>query len=199
MQRIELSKAIEALQNGDIVVYPTDTLYALGVDIYNKDAVRKVFEVKKRPLDNPLPVAVSNLVDIEKIAFVSDIARDLAEYFLPGPLTMILNKKSVILDVVTGGLDNVAVRIPDNDVALELLSRYGPITVTSANVHGKEVPDIISDIKMQFNSDDVAVYLDYGKLNGLPSTIVDMTAGKPRIVRDGAITKKEILDVIEHG
>jgi len=199
MQRIELSKAIEALQNGDIVVYPTDTLYAFGVDIYNKGAVEKVFEVKKRPLDNPLPVAVSNLVDIEKIAFVSDIARDLAEYFLPGPLTMILNKKSVILDVVTGGLDNVAVRIPDNDVALELLSQYGPITVTSANVHGKEVPDIISEIKMQFNSDDIAVYLDYGKLNGLPSTIVDMTAGKPRIVRDGAITKDEILDVIEHG
>jgi len=199
MQRIELSKAIEALQNGDIVVYPTDTLYAFGVDIYNKDAVKKVFKVKKRPLDNPLPIAVSNLVDIEKIAFVSDIARDLAEYFLPGPLTMILNKKSVVLDVVTGGLDNVAVRIPDNDVALELLSQYGPITVTSANVHGKEVPDIISDIKMQFNSDDVAVYLDYGKLNGLPSTIVDMTAGKPRIVRDGAITKEEILDVVEHG
>jgi len=199
MQRIELSKAIEALQNGDIVVYPTDTLYAFGVDIHNKDAVRKVFEVKKRPLDNPLPVAVSDLAYIEKIAFVSGIARDLAEQFLPGPLTMILNKKNVILDVITGGLDNVAVRIPDNDIALELLSRYGPLTVTSANVHGKEVPDIISDIKMQFNSDDVAVYLDYGKLNGLPSTIVDMTASKPRIVRDGAITKEEILDVIEHG
>jgi L-threonylcarbamoyladenylate synthase len=199
MQKIGLSKAIEALQNGDIVVYPTDTLYAFGVDIHNKDAVGKVFEVKKRPLDNPLPVAVSDLAYIEKIAFVSGIARDLAEQFLPGPLTMILNKKNVILDVITGGLDNVAVRIPDNDVALELLSRYGPLTVTSANVHGKEVPDIISDIKMQFNSDDVAVYLDYGKLNGLPSTIVDMTASKPRIVRDGAITKEEILDVIEHG
>jgi L-threonylcarbamoyladenylate synthase len=199
MQRVELFKAIEALQNGDIVVYPTDTLYAFGVDINNKGAVRKVFEVKKRPLDNPLPVAVSDLADIEKIAFVSGIARDLAEHFLPGPLTMILNKKSVILDVLTGGLDSVAVRIPDNDVALELLSRYGPLTVTSANVHGKEVPDIISDLKMQFNSDDVAVYLDYGKLNGLPSTIVDMTAGKSRIVRYGAITKEEILDVIERG
>jgi L-threonylcarbamoyladenylate synthase len=199
MQRIELSKAIESLQNGDIIVYPTDTLYAFGVDVYNKDAVKKVFEVKNRPLDNPLPVAVSNLVDIEKIAFMSDIARDLAEYFLPGPLTMILKKKSVILDVVTGGLDNVAVRIPDNDIALELLSRYGPITATSANVHGKEVPDIINDIKMQFNSDDVAVYLYYGKLKGPPSTIVDMTEGKPRILRDGAITKKEIFDAIKHG
>jgi len=199
MQRIELSKAIEALQNGNIVVYPTDTLYAFGVDIYNKDAVRKVFEVKKRPLDTPLSVAVSDIADIEKIAFVSGIARDLAEHFLPGPLTMILDKKSVILDVVTGGLDSVAVRIPDNNVALELLSGFGPLTVTSANVHGEEVPDTISDIKMQFNSDDVDVYLDYGKLNGLPSTIVDMTAGKSRIVRAGVITREEILDVIELG
>ena len=199
MLRIELSKAIEALQNGNIVVYPTDTLYAFGVDIYNKDAVRKVFEVKNRPLDTPLSVAVSDLADIEKIAFVSGIARDLVEHFLPGPLTIILNKKSVLFDVITGGLDNVAVRIPDNDVALELLSGYGPLTVTSANVHGEEVPDTISDIKMQFNSADVAVYLDYGKLNGLPSTIVDMTAGKPKIVRDGVITREEILDVIENG
>lgn len=196
MQKIELSKAIEALRSGDIVIYPTDTLYALGVDVYNENAVRKVFEVKKRPLNNPLPVAVSDILNIEKIAFVNDIARKLAEYFLPGPLAMILNKKSIIPDVVTGGLDNVAVRIPDNDVALELLSQYGPLTVTSANVHGKEVPDVVRDIMVQFNSDDVDVYLDYGKLNGLPSTIVDVTTSKPRIVREGTITKREILDVI---
>ena len=196
MQKIELSKAIEALRSGDIVIYPTDTLYALGVDVYNENAVRKVFEVKKRPLDNPLPVAVSDILNIEKIAFVNDIARKLAEYFLPGPLAMVLNKKSIIPDVVTGGLDNVAVRIPDNDVALELLSQYGPLTVTSANVHGKEVPDVVRDIMVQFNSDDVDVYLDYGKLNGLPSTIVDVTTSKPRIVREGTITKREILDVI---
>ena len=87
-------------------------------------------------------------------------------------------------------------RIPDNNVALELLSQYGPLTVTSANVHGKEVPDVVRDIMVQFNSDDVDVYLDYGKLNGLPSTIVDVTTSKPRIVREGTITKREILDVI---
>ena len=196
MQRIKLSKAIEALQNGNIIVYPTDTLYAFGVDIYNEYAVRNIFEVKKRPLDNPLPVAVSDFADIKKIAFVNSIARDLAEHFLPGPLTMVLSKKSVILDVITSGLDNVAVRIPDNDVALELLSSYGPLTVTSANVHGKDVSYTINDIKMQFSSYDVSVYLDYGELNGLPSTIVDLTTGKPRIVRDGAITRREILDVI---
>lgn len=196
MRKIELSKAIEALRSGGIVIYPTDTLYALGVDVYNEKAVRKIFEVKKRPLDNPLPVAVSDISNIEKIAFVNDNARKLAEYFLPGPLAMVLNKKSIIPDIVTGGLDNVAVRIPDNNVALELLSQYGPLTVTSANVHGKEVPDVTRDIMVQFNSSDVDVYLDYGKLNGSPSTIVDVTTSKPRIIREGTITKKEILDVI---
>ena len=196
MQRVDLSKAIKALQNGEIIVYPTDTLYAFGVDVFNKGAVRKVFDVKKRPLDSPLPVAVSDTFEIEKIAFMNGTGRELAEHFLPGPLTMILNKKNIIPDVVTGGLDNVAVRIPDNDIALELLSQYGPLTVTSANIHGNVVAEIISKIKMQFNSDDVAVYLNYGKLNGLPSTIVDVTSSKPRIVREGTITKREILDVI---
>jgi len=195
MQKIELYKAIEALRSGKIVIYPTDTLYALGVDVYNENSVRKIFEVKNRPPNNPLPVAVSDIVNIEKIAFVNGTARKLAEYFLPGPLTMILNKKSIIPDVVTGGLDNIAVRIPNNDLALKLLSQYCPLTVTSANIHGKEVPDIVRDIMIQFNSNDVDVYLDNGKLNGMPSTIVDVTTSKPRIVREGIITKKEILDV----
>jgi len=196
MQKIELYKAIEALRNGNIVIYPTDTLYALGVDVYNEESVRKIFEVKKRPLDNPLPVAVPDILNIEKIAFVNDTARKLAEYFLPGPLTMILNKKNIIPDIVTGGLYNIAVRIPNNDIALKLLSQYCPLTVTSANIHGKKVPDIVRDIISQFNSNYVNVYLDYGKINGLPSTIVDVTTSKPRIVREGIITKKDILDVI---
>lgn len=196
MYKIDLSGAIVALQSGDIIVYPTDTLYALGADVYNERAVRRVFKVKKRPLDDPLPIAMSDFDVVEKIAFVNDNVRLLAECFLPGSLTLVLNKKSIISDVITGGLGKVAVRIPDNDVALKLLSMFGPLTVTSANVHGMETPSLIRDIKMQFNVDDVAVYLDCGKLDGMPSTIVDMTAKKPRIVREGIITKREILDVI---
>ena len=196
MQRINLSKAIAALQDGDIVVYPTDTLYALGADVYNGGAVRRIFEIKRRPWGDPLPVAIASFDDIEEIAFVNDSARCLAECFLPGPLTLVLNKKRCISDVVTGGLDKVAVRIPDNDVALELLSRFAPLTVTSANVHSKKTSCIIKDIKMQFKGDDVAVYLDYGRLDSLPSTIVDMTASEPKIVREGIITKRAILDAI---
>jgi len=196
MHRIDLSKAIAALKDGNIVVYPTDTLYALGADIFNEKAVRKVFEIKKRPLDDSLSVAVSSFDDVERIAFVNDDARCLAECFLPGPLTLVLNKKNSISDVVTGGLDKVAVRIPANDVALDLLSRFGPLTATSANVHGMETHHRISDIKMQFKVDDIVVYIDYGGLEGLPSTIVDMTAEKPRILREGIITEREILDVI---
>lgn len=196
MQRVYLSKAITTLQEGGIVVYPTDTLYALGADIFNKGAVRRVFKIKKRPWNNPLPVAVSSFDGIEKIAFVNENARCLIECFLPGPLTLVLNRKSSVPGVVTGGLDKVAVRIPDNDVTLELLSQFGPLTVTSANIHGKKTPYLIKDVKMQFNVDDVAVYLDYGRLDGLPSTIVDMTSKEPRIVREGIITKREIMDVI---
>ena len=192
----DISKAISALKNGDIVVYPTDTLYGLGADIFNDDAVRKVFEIKERPTNMPLSVAISNYQELAKIAFTDDKTRRLANSFLPGKLTLILKKKDCISDIVTGGLDKVAVRIPDNEVALELLSRFGPITATSANVHGRETPGIINDIRMQFKDNDVSVYLDIGRLAGQPSTLIDMTGKEVKIVREGAIAKRDILDAI---
>jgi len=199
MSKIDLSKAITALKRGDVVVYPTDTLYALGVDAYNEGAVKRIFEIKKRPSDIPLSVAVASFDGIEGIAFGNDNARRLAERFLPGPLTLILKKKSTISKVVTGGLDKVAVRIPNNEVALELLSKFGPLTATSANVHGMKTPQYIKGIKKQFEGGDVAVYLDCGRLSSLPSTIVDVTTKTPEIIREGIITKKNILDAIRHG
>jgi len=199
MIKTDLSRAILALKHGDVVVYPTDTLYALGADIYNEDAVRRIFKIKNRPVNIPLSVAVANFESIESIAIVNDIAWRLAEHFLPGPLTLILNKKSTISSNITGGLDKVAVRIPDNEVALELLSKFGPLTATSANVHDMETPRDIEGIKKQFKDGDVAVYLDCGKLNALPSTIVDITTKTPKIIREGIITKKNILDAIRHG
>lgn len=196
MNKLDLSRAITALRNGGIIVYPTDTLYGLGADIYNVDAVRKVFEIKKRPLSNPLSIAVFSFDELKKIAFTDDKTRCLAESFLPGKLTLILNKKNCVSDVVTGGLDKVAVRIPNNEIALELLSEFGPLTATSANIHGTKTPGIISDISMQFKDDDVVVYLNIGKLEGQPSTIVDMTGKKIKIVREGAIAKRDILDAV---
>jgi len=196
MDKLDLSKAISALTNGEIIVYPTDTLYGLGADIYNVDAVRKVFEVKKRPMDNPLSVAVSSFDELKQIAYISASTKRLVESFLPGKLTLILIKRRYVSDVVTAGLDKIAIRIPNCKVTLELLSEFGPLTATSANIHGIKTPGIINDIRMQFKNNDIAVYLDIGKLDGQPSTIVDMTGKKIKILREGTIAKRDILDAI---
>ncbi len=187
--------AIVALKAGNLIVYPTDTLYALGADIFNDDSVTKVFTVKKRPFSNPLSVAVADFEAISKIAYTNEFVKQVVERFLPGSLTIILRKKESVSRLVTGGLDNIAVRIPDNKIALKLLSAFGPLTVTSANVHGKKTPYVIKDIMMQFTT-DILVYLDAGRLDAKPSTIVDLTLEKPRIVRKGSITLEEILDAI---
>jgi L-threonylcarbamoyladenylate synthase len=196
MDELDFTKAITALKKGEVIVYPTDTLYGLGADIYNKDAIRKVFEIKKRPTDNPLPVAVSDIDGIEKIAFLDEKSRSLIERFLPGKLTIVFKKKSVVPDTVTGGLRNIAIRIPDDKIALRLLSEFGPLTATSANIHGKKTPSVIKDIKMQFKERDIAVYLDVGRLEDRPSTIVDATGRTIKIIREGTISKKEIMGAI---
>ena len=114
MYKSDISKAISALKNGDIIVYPTDTLYGLGADIYNNDAVRKVFKIKKRPLNNPLSVAVSDFCELEKIAFADERTQQLVKQFLPGKLTLILKKKKNVSNIVTSGLDKGLAHLQKN-------------------------------------------------------------------------------------
>ena len=197
--KLDLSKAITSLLNGKIIVYPTDTLYGLGADIFNKDAVKKIFEIKKRPFKNPLPIAVSDYNMIEKIAFIDENSSKIIKSFLPGKLTLILRKKDTIPNIITGNTEKVAVRIPNNKIALKILEDFGPITATSANLHGLKTPAFINDIRMQFPLDDVAVYLDVGKLEGLPSTIIDASSNDVKIIREGAIKKEEIMEAIRNG
>lgn len=196
MVEFRIDRIIELLHNGELVVYPTDTLYALGADIFNETAVRKVFQVKKRPFNNPLPVAVSCLDEINSIAFINSKAEIICEKFLPGSLTIILPKKNNISDIVTGGLDKIAVRVPDNEIALELLKKYGPLTVTSANLHNGNALTNIKDIKEKIGERNVSSFIDYGVLGSAPSTIVDITSKEPSIIREGKITKKEIIGMI---
>ena len=195
MKKNDVSNAIKALKTGNLIVYPTDTLYALGTDIFNDDAVKRVFKVKKRPSSNPLSVAVANFDAITKIAYTNDVVKKVVERFLPGPLTIILQKKGSVSNVITSGLDKIAVRIPKNDIALDLLSAFGPLTVTSANIHGEKTPYVIKEIMMQFST-NISVYLDDGRLDAKPSTIVDLTSEKPTIVRKGSLTREEISDAI---
>ncbi len=195
----DLSKAFSALSNGEIIVYPTDTIYGLGADIFNKRAVKKIFEIKKRPLNMPLSVAVSDIDYLEQIAFLNRRIKKVIDSFLPGSLTIVLKKKKKVSRVVTSGLDKIAVRIPDNEIALELLSSFGPLTCTSANIHGEKTPSVISEIAMHFKPEDVSCYIDDGRLEGKPSTIVDLTGKTPKILRRGVISKKDIMDAINDG
>jgi len=197
MMNFDLSKVISSLKKGEVIVYPTDTIYGLGADIYNKDAISKVFEIKKRPKNNPLSVAVSSLNDLKNIAIVDKRVEQFVRNFLPGKLTLILNKKSIVPDFVTSGLNKIAVRIPNNPIALEIIKNFGPITATSANIHGKDTPSIVKKINMQFKK-EISIYVDYGKLIGIPSTIADLSEGKIQILREGEISKKYILERLKN-
>lgn len=198
MKKNDFSAAINALRKGELIIYPTDTLYALGADIYNQRAVKKVYDIKQRPYAIPLPVAVHSLEAIETLAFIDERVQTVGKTFLPGNVTMILKKKPRVPDVVTGGSDTIAVRIPNDPIALQLLSLYGPLTVTSANVHHKTTPAAVKDILEQLKT-PILVCLDDGTRDGAPSTIVDLSTKKPKIVRKGSITEKQLLDVISHG
>lgn len=193
-----LRRVVKALSNGKLIVYPTDTLYGLGADVFNEYAVEKVFKVKHRPLNLPLSIAVSDFDELEDICLVNETAMILAKKFLPGRLTMVLKKKKNIPDLVTSGLDKVAVRIPGNDTALRILSSFGPITCTSANIHGRSTPSTVDDIQKQLDVEDISVFVDDGRLDGKPSTIVDLSDGSLKVLREGDITKKQLLDVIKN-
>ena len=197
MKKEEIINAIKAVEKGEIIVYPTDTLYALGANIFNEEVIRRLFRIKKRPLSIPLPIAVFDYNDLDKIAYINKKTKKIVNKLLPGPLTLLLEKKKTIPKIVTGGLNTIAARIPNNEIALKLLSKTGPLTVTSANIHGKKTASIVKDLKKEFQN-DVSIFLDDGKLNKSPSTIVNLTTEKPIIVRQGAIKIEQIMKVIKH-
>tara|TARA_R110002124_G_scaffold79587_1_gene211488 strand:+ start:183 stop:1112 length:930 start_codon:yes stop_codon:yes gene_type:complete len=189
-------KYIQAIKNGNVVAFPTETVYGLGADAQNPEAIAKVFETKGRPSDNPLIVHISNSDQIHD--FVSNIpesAQLLIEEFWPGPLTLVFNKKPEVLDVVTAGLGTVAIRMPANEIALELISQTGPLVAPSANKSGAPSPTKASHIKADFG--DSVLLIDGGKTQvGLESTVLDLTGEDPIILRPGSIGKKELEIVL---
>jgi L-threonylcarbamoyladenylate synthase len=188
-----LRRASGVLKRGELVVYPTDTLYALGGNALNEKAALKVYEAKKRSLSKPLPIAVSDLRMMEKYAHLDRDAKTLADKYLPGALTLILEKKNLPA-LLTSDLDKVAVRIPANSAALELVRLVGgPVITTSANFTGEPPPVSIAEVPRELGAE---IALDQGNLGErVPSTIVDFT-GEPRIVREGKIKADEILSAV---
>lgn len=193
-----ISEAALLLQQGRLVAFPTETVYGLGADATNREAVKRIFAVKKRPFTHPL------IVHLADRSQVSDYAREiplefeqLANQFWPGPLTIILKKQPQVLDEVSGGLDTIGLRIPRHPIAKALLQEFGgAIAAPSANLFTHVSPTTAKGVSDELG-DAVDMILDGGQCEvGLESTIVDLSNNDPRILRPGMITYEEIAECL---
>jgi len=189
----DLQHYINLLRRGQLIIYPTDTLYALGADIYNTEALDLLYHLKSRPQNQAVPIGVSQLNQVKDLVEINSLATQLATHFLPGPLTLILTTKSSAPQHLKTQ-QSLAVRIPNQPIALQLYDSYGPLTLTSANLHGKQAYNV-SEITTQLNTTIQAI--DIGNLDGRPSTIVDVTQNEPKIIREGPITAQMIKEQLK--
>ncbi|MGH8700456.1 MAG: L-threonylcarbamoyladenylate synthase [Burkholderiales bacterium] len=190
----EFEQAVTVLRAGGLVAFPTETVYGLGADASNPAAVRKIFEAKGRPATHPVIVHLADAVQLANWAReIPEGARRLARKFWPGPLTVILKRSPRVSDVVTGGQDTVALRVPSHPLALQLLARFGGgIAAPSANRHGRVSATAAEHVRREFG-DALGCVLDGGEARiGIESAIVDLSGGKPVLLRPGWITAAEI-------
>ncbi len=179
-----IHKAIDILKDDGIILYPTDTIYGLGANIFSEKAVRKIYKIKQRPSEKPLSVLVSNYEGLSLVAEVSKKNEEIIKNYLPGPYTFILKKRTIVPSIVTSYTSKVGVRIPDNTIS-RLLSMNFPITTTSANISEEKVLTNPDDIVKQLKG-DVDLIIDVGEIKSpAPSTIIDLTGKKPVLVRKG--------------
>ncbi|KRN75285.1 hypothetical protein IV73_GL000448 [Weissella kandleri] len=197
-QATDLSAAVTALKRGRLVAFPTETVYGLGADAFNEKAVSKVYAAKGRPSDNPLIVHVATPSQVRDYAQVSEQAQQLMDAFWPGPLTIIL---PVVPDklskLVTGGLQTVASRLPDNAVTRQLINAVGsPLVGPSANTSGKPSPTIAEHVYHDLHGKIAGVVDDGATKIGVESTVIDLSTDSPAILRPGKITGPEIEAVL---
>lgn len=194
----ELKVICNLIKNGELVIFPTETVYGIGANALDKDAVSKIFVAKGRPADNPLIVHIADKRDIEKyVREVTPVEQKLIDTFMPGPFTLILPKKDIIPDIVSGGLDTIGIRMPSNVIARGIISFSGvPIAAPSANVSGRPSGTSIEDIRKELEG-RVSAIIDGGETEiGLESTVVKVIHEIPVILRPGKITDKDIIDAV---
>jgi L-threonylcarbamoyladenylate synthase len=191
--------AVQTIKEGGLLVYPTDTLYGLGADAMNPGAIGKVFEAKDRPEDAPISVAVSDVEMMRKVANLSPWMENVVEALIPRPITFLLPKKKGVPSTLTAGSDVLGVRIPNHMFALTVIGETGPITTTSANLHGGHNPRTARSAIRQLG-EAVDLYVDCGKTAfGKASTVIDLTGDRPdkvSISRKGAADRAEISRII---
>ena len=198
IKKDELNNIVKLVQYGEVIIFPTETVYGIGANALDENAVKKVFEAKNRPKDNPLIVLVSKKEDIKNVAQnISEIEQILIDNFMPGPFTLVLEKKESVPDIVSAGSNYVGIRIPDNKIAQEIIELSGvPIVGPSANISGKLSGTNAEDIKEELE-DKVSVIIDGGQTNiGIESTVVKVIDGVPTILRPGKVTLEEIEKVV---
>ncbi len=195
----KLLKPAQIIKNGGLVIFPTETVYGIGTNALNSKAVKKLYEVKKRPYEKPISLLVNSIEMIENIAKdITKLEYELIKKFFPGPLTIILKKKENISNIVTANKETVGVRMPQNDIALKLIEYAGvPIATPSANISGKPSGTNMKDIMRDFEK-KVEYFIDNGSSKiGQASTIVQIIDETPYILRKGAISELEIKKVID--
>jgi L-threonylcarbamoyladenylate synthase len=192
-----VERAIRILKNGGIVAFPTDTIYGLGANAFNEDAVLRIYEAKVRPRNFALTLLLADTSQIKLVAEnVPKIAWKLAEKFMPGALTIVLNKSMAVSNMVTGEGNTIAVRIPNHPVPIALVKGLGaPITGTSANISGGNNPLTAEDVFKQLRY-KIDMIIDGGRCPlGVASTVLDLTTNPPKIIREGAISRDQIESV----
>lgn len=193
-----MEQAGRIIREGGLVAFPTETVYGLGANALDEEAAKKTYEAKGRPSDNPLIIHIADISDLNRIVQnISNKAMDLAEAFWPGPLTMIFEKSDIVPYGTTGGLDTVAVRMPNDLIARELiLEGGGYVSAPSANTSGRPSPTTAKHVEEDMTG-RIDMILDGGSVDiGVESTIVDMTTEPPMILRPGAVTKQMLEEVI---
>ena len=193
----KLKEPAKIIREGGIVIFPTETVYGIGTNGLNKKAIKRLYEVKQRPINKPITLLISDIEMINKIAKnITKLEYDLMNTFFPGPLTIILQKKDIIPDILTANGNTIGIRMPSGKIARKLIKYAGiPIATPSANISGKPSGTNIKDIKKDFEG-KVDCFIDNGESKlGIPSTIVKVVNNVPHILRKGSISEEEIKKI----
>ncbi|MBS3123264.1 threonylcarbamoyl-AMP synthase [Candidatus Woesearchaeota archaeon] len=189
----QLKKAAQLIKCGELVAFPTETVYGLGANALDPKAVKKIFKAKGRPSDNPLIVHISKEEQLHEIAVVTNKTKKLIQKFWPGPLTIVLKKKKIIPPEVTGGLDTVAIRMPKNKIALAIINLASvPIAAPSANISGKPSGTSFKHVFEDFNGKIAGIIRSVNSEIGVESTVVDLTSKVPVLLRPGGVSFEKL-------
>lgn len=185
----ELEECVNVIKNGGIIIFPTDTVYGIGCNVWNEEAIKKIFAIKNRNYHKPINVLCSGMQEIQKLVLeLKPKEKEIINTYMPGACTLIANKKKEISDLLTAGLNTVGVRIPSNEIAIELIKKCGfPLVATSTNISGEHDMVEIEEILTEFK-DKVDIIIDGGKSEiGVPSTIVQVENDQIKVLRQGSL------------